>query len=69
MKARLFADFGISARGSRRGDITTQSIIARNTRARAAFWPRKDDCAGLKLPKNLHDADGEQQIEAFASRR
>jgi nicotinate-nucleotide pyrophosphorylase (carboxylating) len=52
-----------------RGDITTQSIIARNTRARGRFLAgEKMIVAGLEAAEEVFmTLDGEQQIEAFAS--
>lgn len=52
-----------------RGDITTQSIIARNTRARGRFVANeKMIVAGLEAAEEVFmTLDPQQQIEAFAS--
>jgi nicotinate-nucleotide pyrophosphorylase (carboxylating) len=52
-----------------RGDITTQSIIARNTRARARFVAgEKMIVAGLEAAEEVFlTLDSQQQLEAFVS--
>src|SRR5438105_1294479 len=52
-----------------RGDITTQSIVARNTRARARFIAgEKMIVAGLEAAEEVFmTLDSQQQLEAFAS--
>lgn len=52
-----------------RGDITTQSLIARNTRARGRFVAgEKMIVAGLEAAEEVFmTLDTEQQLEAFAS--
>lgn len=52
-----------------RGDITTQSIIARNTRARGRFVAgEKMVVAGLEAAEEVFlTLDSQQQLEAFAS--
>ena len=52
-----------------RGNITTQSIIARNTRARARFVAgEKMIVAGLEAVEEVFlSLDSQQQLEAFAS--
>jgi nicotinate-nucleotide pyrophosphorylase (carboxylating) len=52
-----------------RGDITTQSIIARNTRARARFVAGEDMIvAGLEAAEEVFlTLDSQQQLEAFVS--
>ena len=52
-----------------RGDITTQSIIARNTRARARFVAGKNIVvAGLEAAEEVFlTLDSQQQLEAFVS--
>ena len=52
-----------------RGDITTQSIIARNTRARARFIAGESMVvAGLEAVEEVFlTLDAEQQLEAFVS--
>src|SRR5258707_4612182 len=52
-----------------RGDITTQSIIARNTRARGRFLAgEKMIVAGLEAAEEVFmTLDSEQQLEAFAA--
>src|SRR5215211_6322698 len=52
-----------------RGDITTQSIIARNTRARARFVAGEDMIvAGLEAAEEVFlTLDSQQQLEAFAA--
>jgi nicotinate-nucleotide pyrophosphorylase (carboxylating) len=52
-----------------RGDITTQSIVARNTRARARFIAgEKMIVAGLEAAEEVFmTLDPQQQLEAFAS--
>ncbi len=52
-----------------RGDITTQSIIARNTRARARFVAGQDMIvAGLEAAEEVFlTLDSQQQLEAFVS--
>ena len=52
-----------------RGDITTQSIIVRNTRARARFVAGQDMIvAGLEAAEEVFlTLDSQQQLEAFVS--
>lgn len=52
-----------------RGDITTQSIVARNTRARGRFIAgEKMIVAGLEAAEEVFmTLDSQQQLEAFAS--
>ena len=52
-----------------RGDITTQSIVARNTRARARFVAGENMIvAGLEAAEEVFLAlDSQQQLEAFVS--
>ena len=52
-----------------RGDITTQSIIARNTRARARFVAGENMIvAGLEAAEEVFlTLDSQQQLEAFVS--
>src|SRR5438093_2822520 len=52
-----------------RGDITTQSIIARNTRARGRFVAgEKMIVAGLEAAEEVFlTLDSQQQLEAFVS--
>ena len=52
-----------------RGDITTQSIVARNTRARGRFVAgEKMVVAGLEAAEEVFlTLDSQQQLEAFAS--
>ena len=52
-----------------RGDITTQSIIARNTRARARFVAGENMIvAGLEAAEEVFfSLDSQQQLEAFVS--
>jgi nicotinate-nucleotide pyrophosphorylase (carboxylating) len=52
-----------------RGDITTQSIVARNTRARGRFVAgEKMVIAGLEAAEEVFlTLDSQQQLEAFAS--
>ena len=52
-----------------RGDITTQSIIARNTRARARFVAGQNMIvAGLEAAEEVFlTLDSQQQLEAFVS--
>ena len=52
-----------------RGDITTQSIIARNTRARARFVAGQNMIvAGLEAAEEVFlSLDSQQQLEAFVS--
>ena len=52
-----------------RGDITTQSIVARNTRARARFVAdEKMIVAGLEAAEEVFlTLDSQQQLEAFVS--
>lgn len=52
-----------------RGDITTQSIIARNTRARARFVAGENIIvAGLEAAEEVFlSLDSQQQLEAFVS--
>jgi nicotinate-nucleotide pyrophosphorylase (carboxylating) len=52
-----------------RGDITTQSIIARNTRARARFVAGEDMIvAGLEAAEEVFlTLDSQQQLEAFVA--
>jgi len=66
----LYSSIGLFLREDLgRGDITTQSIIARNTRARGRFLAgEKMIVAGLEAAEEVFmTLDGEQQIEAFAS--
>src|SRR5512132_366120 len=52
-----------------RGDITTQSIVARNTRARARFVAGENlIVAGLEAAEEVFlTLDSQQQLEAFVS--
>lgn len=52
-----------------RGDVTTQSIIARNTRAKARFVANESIVvAGLEAAEEIFlTLDSQQQLEAFAS--
>src|SRR5687768_17693213 len=52
-----------------RGDITTQSIVARNTRARARFVAGENMIvAGLEAAEEVFlTLDSQQQLEAFVA--
>ncbi len=66
----LYSQIGLFLREDLgRGDITTQSIIARNTRARARFLAGQDMIvAGLEAAEEVFlTLDSQQQIEAFVS--
>ncbi|HEX3249831.1 MAG TPA: carboxylating nicotinate-nucleotide diphosphorylase [Pyrinomonadaceae bacterium] len=66
----LYAQIGIYLREDLgRGDITTQSIIARNTRARARFVAGENMIvAGLEAAEEVFlTLDSQQQLEAFVS--
>ena len=66
----LYAQIGLFLREDLgRGDITTQSIIARNTRARARFVAGQDMIvAGLEAAEEVFlTLDSQQQLEAFVS--
>lgn len=66
----LYSQIGLFLREDLgRGDITTQSIIARNTRARARFVAGQDMIvAGLEAAEEVFlTLDSQQQIEAFVS--
>lgn len=66
----LYSQIGLFLREDLgRGDITTQSIIARNTRARARFVAGQDMIvAGLEAAEEVFlTLDTQQQIEAFVS--
>jgi nicotinate-nucleotide pyrophosphorylase (carboxylating) len=66
----LYAHIGVYLREDLgRGDITTQSIIARNTRARARFLAGEDMIvAGLEAAEEVFlSLDSQQQLEAFVS--
>src|SRR6267378_3471707 len=66
----LYSQIGVFLREDLgRGDITTQSIIPRNTRARGRFLAgEKMIVAGLEAAEEVFmTLDSEQQIEAFAA--
>ena len=66
----LYSQIGLFLREDLgRGDITTQSIIARNTRARARFVAgEKLIVAGLEAAEEVFlTLDSQQQLEAFAA--
>ena len=66
----LYSQIGIFLREDLgRGDITTQSIVARNTRARGRFVAgEKMIVAGLEAAEEVFmTLDSQQQLEAFAS--
>jgi nicotinate-nucleotide pyrophosphorylase (carboxylating) len=66
----LYAQIGIYLREDLgRGDITTQSIIVRNTRARARFVAGENMIvAGLEAAEEVFlTLDSQQQLEAFVS--
>ncbi len=66
----LYSQIGVFLREDMgRGDITTQSIITRNTRARARFVAgEKMIVAGLEAVEEVFlTLDSQQQLEAFAS--
>jgi nicotinate-nucleotide pyrophosphorylase (carboxylating) len=66
----LYSQIGLFLREDLgRGDITTQSIIARNTRARARFVAGQDMIvAGLEAAEEVFlTLDAQQQLEAFVS--
>ena len=66
----LYSQIGLFLREDLgRGDITTQSIIARNTRARARFVAgEKMIVAGLEAAEEVFlTLDSQQQLEAFAA--
>jgi nicotinate-nucleotide pyrophosphorylase (carboxylating) len=66
----LYAQIGLFLREDLgRGDITTQSIIARNTRARARFVAGENKIvAGLEAAEEVFlTLDSQQQLEAFVS--
>ena len=66
----LYSQIGVFLREDMgRGDITTQSIIARNTRARARFVAgEKMIVAGLEAVEEVFlTLDSQQQLEAFAA--
>src|SRR5215213_9730391 len=66
----LYSQIGLYLREDLgRGDITTQSIIARNTRARARFVAGEDMIvAGLEAAEEVFlTLDSQQQLEAFVS--
>lgn len=66
----LYSQIGLFLREDLgRGDITTQSIIARNTRARARFVAGQDMIvAGLEAAEEVFlTLDSQQQLEAFVS--
>ncbi|HEU0253683.1 MAG TPA: carboxylating nicotinate-nucleotide diphosphorylase [Pyrinomonadaceae bacterium] len=66
----LYSQIGLFLREDLgRGDITTQSIIARNTRARARFLAGQDMIvAGLEAAEEVFlTLDSQQQLEAFVS--
>ena len=66
----LYSQIGLFLREDLgRGDITTQSIIARNTRARARFVAgQKMIIAGLEAAEEVFlTLDAQQQLEAFAA--
>ena len=66
----LYSQIGLFLREDLgRGDITTQSIIARNTRARARFVAGENMIvAGLEAAEEVFlTLDAQQQLEAFVS--
>jgi nicotinate-nucleotide pyrophosphorylase (carboxylating) len=66
----LYSQIGLFLREDLgRGDITTQSIIARNTRARARFVAGEQMIvAGLEAAEEVFlTLDSQQQLEAFAA--
>jgi len=66
----LYSQIGLFLREDLgRGDITTQSIVARNTRARARFVAgEKMIVAGLEAAEEVFlTLDAQQQLEAFAA--
>ena len=66
----LYSQIGLFLREDLgRGDITTQSIIVRNTRARARFVAGEDMIvAGLEAAEEVFlTLDSQQQLEAFVS--
>ena len=66
----LYSQIGLFLREDMgRGDITTQSIIARNTRARARFVAGENMIvAGLEAAEEVFlTLDSQQQLEAFVS--
>jgi nicotinate-nucleotide pyrophosphorylase (carboxylating) len=66
----LYSQIGLFLREDLgRGDITTQSIVARNTRARARFVAgEKMIVAGLEAAEEVFlTLDTQQQLEAFAA--
>jgi len=66
----LYSQIGLFLREDLgRGDITTQSIIVRNTRARARFVAGEDMIvAGLEASEEVFlTLDSQQQLEAFVS--
>lgn len=66
----LYSQIGVFLREDMgRGDITTQSIITRNTRARARFVAGEDMVvAGLEAVEEVFlTLDSQQQLEAFAA--
>jgi nicotinate-nucleotide pyrophosphorylase (carboxylating) len=66
----LYAQIGLYLREDLgRGDITTQSIVARNTRARARFVAGENMIvAGLEAAEEVFlTLDSQQQLEAFVS--
>jgi nicotinate-nucleotide pyrophosphorylase (carboxylating) len=66
----LYSQIGLFLREDLgRGDITTQSIIARNTRARARFIAGEQMIvAGLEAAEEIFlTLDSQQQLEAFVS--
>ena len=66
----LYSQIGLFLREDLgRGDITTQSIIARNTRARARFVASENMIvAGLEAAEEVFlTLDSQQQLEAFVS--
>ena len=66
----LYSQIGLFLREDLgRGDITTQSIIARNTRARGRFVAgEKMIVAGLEAAEEVFlTLDSQQQLEAFVS--
>jgi nicotinate-nucleotide pyrophosphorylase (carboxylating) len=66
----LYSQIGLFLREDLgRGDITTQSIVVRNTRARARFVAGEDMIvAGLEAAEEVFlTLDSQQQLEAFVS--
>lgn len=66
----LYSQIGLYLREDLgRGDITTQSIVVRNTRARARFVAGEDMIvAGLEAAEEVFlTLDSQQQLEAFVS--